>query len=417
VIFSVIDVAAAFHHIMIQPGQEPLTAFKTPKGMYEYLVMPFGITNGPSIFQRYIEGVLRHLDECCLVYIDDVIIFSMTNLEHVDNTEAVLRALHDEGLKISHAKSQLDKSSVTYLGHKVTHGYVEAIIDYQCIQEWPEPRSKEDLQKYLGTVNWFRSHIPDIGSSLTRLYSKVGNDSWEWTHENKQDFSWSKNLVCNDLQLHTMQPSLPVDMFMDASGFGLGAIAFQNGRPISILSRGLRPAERNYTTTERELLAIVWATKTWRYIIESTRMPITVYTDHKVITQNFNADYSNRRMNRWTEHLMRLPISYKYIEGKLNPADFPSRRPDHEPGWGGEKEVTRKIDEAMAIKAWYESQQAEEYPGSVNTRPIGDRQSEDNTSEDTSDDARSYGAKDDSYQIIAGQQQLIKARFVSKAYK
>ena len=115
-------------------------------------------------------------------------------------------------------------------------------------------------------------------------------------------------------------------MFFDASGVGLGAMAFQDGRPISVLSRGLAPAEKNYTTTERELLAVVWATKKWVTMIESTRAPIYVYTDHKLLTQNWNADYRNRRMNRWLLHFMQLPVQYKYVIGENNPADAPSRR-------------------------------------------------------------------------------------------
>lgn len=107
-----------------------------------------------------------------------------------------------------------------------------------------------------------------------------------------------------------------------------GAMWFQGTKPIAIISRSLSKAERNYTTTERELLAIVYALKKWRHYVESTRREISFYTDHMNLIQNLNADGSNRRINKWVELIQWALITYKYVEGKKNPADLPSRRPD-----------------------------------------------------------------------------------------
>jgi hypothetical protein len=102
------------------------------------------------------------------------------------------------------------------------------------------------------------------------------------------------------------------------------------------------------------MLAIVWATKKWVTLIESTRQRITAHTDHKLLTQNWNADYRNRRMNRWLEHLMRLPIQYAYVVGEQNPADAPSRRPDFFPERGGENKINKLVQESQPIKAFWQ---------------------------------------------------------------
>jgi hypothetical protein len=365
-VFSVIDLEAAFHLIPIMPGQEPLTAFRTPKGVFEYRVMPFGIKNGPSIFQRFIERVLAPHSAYCKVYIDDVIIHSDDRQQHVQHTKAILSTLQSEKIRISEDKTQACKDEVTYLGHRVTHGMVEAIIDYKAVRDWPEPQNKTELQRYMGMANYWRDFIPGFADSASPLYALTGNDTFRWHDEHRLAFSALKAAICSDVEINQMDPGEPLDLFFDASGVGLGGFAFQHGRPISILSRGLTPAEKNYTTTEREMLAIVWATKKWVTLIESTRATVTAYTDHKLLTQNWNADYRNRRMNRWLEHLMRLPITYKYVIGEHNPADAPSRRPDFFPERGGEKKINRYVEEAQPVRAFW---QAPEYVTPIDKTP------------------------------------------------
>ncbi|RZL28036.1 MAG: hypothetical protein EOP64_05730, partial [Sphingomonas sp.] len=354
-VFSVIDLEAAFHLIRIMPGQEPLTAFRTPKGVFEYKVMPFGIKNGPSIFQRYIERILAPHAAYAKVYIDDVILHSDNLEDHWTHMEAVLQTLREHAIRVATDKTQAAQKEVTYLGHRVTHGVVEAIIDYKAVRDWPEPQNKTELQRYMGMANYWRDFIPGLASEASPLYALTGNDTFRWEMRHRQAFASLKAAICSDVENYQQDPTIPLNLFFDASGVGLGAVAFQEGRPISILSRGLSPAERNYTTTEREMLAIVWATKKWVTLIESTRAPVTVYTDHKLLTQNWNADYRNRRMNRWLEHLMRLPVRYCYVIGEENPADAPSRRPDFFPERGGEAKINKLVEGSQPITPFWKT--------------------------------------------------------------
>lgn len=368
--FTVLDIKAAFHMIKVQPGQEHHLAFKTPMGTFEYMVMPFGITNGPSVFQRFIERVLDEHLEYAAAYIDDIIIFTQgTKDKHRTQVKNVMSTLFKAGLELATDKAQMEQSEVTYLGHRVGEHAIEAIIDYASVRDWPEPCTKKELQSYLGMANYWRDQIPGYGAVAAPLYAKTGNDSWSWTPTNTADFSRLKALIQQDLATFGHNPDKPVDFFTDASGFGLGGVAFQDGKPISIVSRGLSAAEQNYNTSERELLAIVFATKKWRHIIESTRQPITLYTDHKLITQNWNKDYSNRRMNRWLTHLMQLPLTYAYIEGKLNPADYPSRRADYEKGWGGEEKVRNLAATAQPLAPFWRNATPPDTPDTPDLGP------------------------------------------------
>lgn len=366
--FTVLDVNAAFHQIAIQPGQEPITAFKTPRGVFEYKVMPFGITNGPAIFQRKIDSVLQPHQGYARAYIDDIIIFGHTEEECADRTKAVLATLLEHGLSVASDKSQTLQQEVVYLGHKVRHGCVEAIVHTDTVHHWPEPKGITELQSFLGLANWFREFIPGFATAAAPLYSKTGKQTWDWSLQDRAAFSEVKAAMLRHLEINIQQPDVPIDIFTDASLFGIGAIAFQNARPIAILSRALTPAERNYTTTERELLAVVHTCRKWRPMIETSRRTVTIYTDHKILTQRWNADYSNRRMNRWLETLQSSPVLYQYVQGKLNPADFPSRRPDFSPGWGGEEEVNRLTAAATSVVPWWHQERnSPETPLSAST--------------------------------------------------
>jgi hypothetical protein len=170
--------------------------------------------------------------------------------------------------------------------------------------------------------------VPNIGPIFSPLYELTGNTPFIWNQRYQQTFETSKEALIKWQTIHSFNPELDSEIVTDASGEGVGAMWFQGTKPIAIISRSLSKAERNYTTTEREPLAIAYALKKWRHYVESTRREISLYTDHMNLIQNLNADGSNRRINRWVELTQWAPITYKYVEGKKNPADLPSRRLD-----------------------------------------------------------------------------------------
>jgi hypothetical protein len=177
--------------------------------------------------------------------------------------------------------------------------------------------------------NYWAPFIPLAADETAPLYRLTGNAPWEFGFAAKQAFGRTKEAAKQAIRLFPFQPTMPLDVYTDASGYAIGAMMFQDGKPIAIVSRSLNSAERNYTTTERELLAVVFAAKKWRHYFESTREAIRVRTDHKAITQTLNARGDNRSINRWSLELSPYQFDYLFEPGVTNPADYPSRRADY----------------------------------------------------------------------------------------
>lgn len=332
--FTVLDIEAAFHHVRIKKGDEWKTAFKTSRGMFEYTRMPFGVTNGPSTFQRYVDSVLRDFHQFCIAYIDDVLVYADTQAECEERSRKVLAALKEDNLRINDQKAQWVKQDVTLLGVRVTPEFVEPIQDFQAILDWPEPTNKKELQSWLGLLNYWAPFIPLEAQAAQPLYRLTGKDQWNWDNAARMSFAETRQAAVNTLRLNKFLSHQPSWFQTDASQFAVGAILMQEHGPVAIISRSLKPAERNYTTTERELLAIVYAVQKWRHYLESTREKVTIFTDHQALTQTLNSSNENRRINRWALLLSQYQLTYEFLPGKDNPADYPSRRADYAREYG-----------------------------------------------------------------------------------
>lgn len=334
--FALIDIEEAFYHVKIRPGDEWKTAFKTNKGMFEFTVMPFGVTNGPSTFQRYIDEAMRPHEAYASWYIDDILIFADTEEQHDERVAAVKATLKEFQIKINNDKAIYKSQAIKFLGMIITPERVEADPDTVAVREWPTPNSRTDVQQWLGLANYFRDFIPDFAKKAAPLYELTSPlVPFLWTHDHAHAFHDTKEAVLKHFATHNLDLTKPLVLYTDASQIALGAILYQEGRPVMITSRSFTHAERNYNTTERELLPIVHAAKKWRHIFESTNLPITVMTDHKAITQSLNAGGTNRRINRWIEILQPFKLVFEHVAGVSNPADYPSRRPDYQYSFGG----------------------------------------------------------------------------------
>jgi len=297
--------------------------------MFEWLRMPMGLTNAPAECQRFIDGILASHQAYCVVYIDDILIFTNGDrAEHVARVREVRRTLERARVEINDKKSQVAQREVTYLGVRIGHGTIDPILDQQALQAWPEPTNKKELQKFLGLVNWYRPFLPGLAEPASALYPLTGNVKWRWEQDHRTAFRMIKRVAKTEHRtLHRFEPTRATTVYTDASQHATGALMFQGEALIGILSKGLSPAERNYTTTEREMLGVVRAVRAWRHYIESARERVTVKTDHIALTQAVNGHHTNRRMNRWMETLMGSNVQINYVAGLRNPADLPSRPP------------------------------------------------------------------------------------------
>jgi hypothetical protein len=336
--YCVIDLENAFDLLRVRPGDEWKTAFKTNQGTFEFLVMPQGVMNGPSFFQRYVDSLLNSYRQFLTVYLDDILLWADDKDLLEARVEIIKELLIDNGINISQKKFRGVEQSVVFLGMMISEKCITPLVDIEAMFSWPTPANKNQLQQFLGTCNWHRDFIPDLSQITSPLNPLTGNTAWVWEDQHDEAFGKAIRAVCGAMSTYNFNPTLPTHWHTDASLFGLGGVMMQQGKVVSIISRGLKPAERNYTTTEREVLAVVHAAKKWRHYLESSHERVTVHTDHQAILQALNSDGSNRRLNRWTELIMGMPATMTFVKGVDNLADAPSRRPDYESerGWEGE---------------------------------------------------------------------------------
>ena len=233
--------------------------------------MPFGLCNAPGTFQRLMERVLAGLHwTSCLVYIDDIIIFSQTMQEHLHHLRDVFTRLRDANLKIKPAKCHLLQKSVDYLGHTISCEGVRAnLAKIQGISAWKTPTDSKELKRFLGLASYYRRFVKNfaqIASPLHRL-TQAGR-KWSWTPECESAFTQLKQQLTTTPMLAFPDFSRAFILDVDASGEGLGAILSQNidGREyvIAYASRTLSKAERQYCATSRELLALIWGAQHFR---------------------------------------------------------------------------------------------------------------------------------------------------------
>eukprot|EP00731_Ephydatia_muelleri_P018901 Em0011g941a len=229
--FSTIDLASGYWQVEVAEEDKKKTAFSTPFGLFQFRTMPFGLCNAPSTFQRLMERVLTGLHwSTCLVYIDDIILFSRTVQEHFQNLTEVFQRLKQAGLKLKPRKCHLFRNKVKYLGYVVSNKGVEADTEkIQCVLDWPTPMSPKQIRQFLGLASYYRRFIHNfaqITAPLNRLLEK--GSSWQWTEQCSQAFTLLKTKLTSAplLVYPNFEEAFIVDC--DASDDGLGTVLSQN---------------------------------------------------------------------------------------------------------------------------------------------------------------------------------------------
>ncbi|QRV88083.1 Retrotransposable element Tf2 protein [Ceratobasidium sp. AG-Ba] len=337
-VYSKLDLRWGFNNIRIKEGDEWKTAFRTAYGIYEYLVMPFGLKNAPAVLQCMMNHIFRHLlGVTVVVYMDDILIFSEKEEEHAEHVREVLRILRENNLYAKLAKCKFFVKKVIFLGLVITpEGISMEEEKIKAITEWNAPRKIKEVQAFLGFVNFYRRFIAEFSKIARPLHDLTKKETkFEWSQECQQAFEEIKKRVCKNPVLIHPDPDKPFILETDASGVAIGAILSQRGEdgylhPIAYLSKSYNDAQRNYDTANKELLAIVESLKHWRIYLEGTIQPITVFTDHRNLERWKNAETFNRRHARWHMELASFNFEIHYRPGKMSTRpDALSRRHDH----------------------------------------------------------------------------------------
>lgn len=341
-IFSVLDLKSGFHQIKLKNEDIEKTAFSINNAKYEFTRMPFGLKNAPSIFQRALDDILReHIGKRCFVYIDDIIIFSKNEEDHIKDIEEIFKTLQDANMKVQLDKSEFFKKEVEFLGFIVSdQGISTNPKKIEAIKNFPEPKTIKDIRSFLGLSGYYRRFIRDyakLAKPLTSLLRGEGGHTSKSTsnktpinfnEDAKSAFKKIKNtLISEDIILTYPDFNKEFHLTTDASKYALGAVLEQEGKPITFISRTLSKTEENYATNEREMLAIIWALKALRNYLYGTAK-VVIFTDHQPLTFTLNSKNCNGKMKRWKCFLEEYNYEIKYKPGKSNVvADTLSRPP------------------------------------------------------------------------------------------
>lgn len=265
-IFSKIDLRSGYHQLKVKEVDISKTAFRTRYGHYEFVVMPFGLTNAPAAFMDLMNRVFKDfMDKFVIVFIDDILVYSRSQEEHVDHLRVVLQILREKQLYAKFSKCEFWLDSVVFLGHVISGNGIQ--VDpkkIEAVVNWKRPTNVTEIRSFLGLAGYYRRFVKDfslIAKSLTRLTQK--NVKFEWTDQCEQSFLELKDRLVTAPILTLPSDNVGFVIYSDASHQGLGCVLMQHGKVIAYASRQLKPHERNYPTHDLELAAIVFALKLW----------------------------------------------------------------------------------------------------------------------------------------------------------
>jgi len=331
--FSSIDLYSGYWQIEVDEADREKTAFITPEGLYEFKVMPFGLCNAPATFERTMDNLLRNFKwTMCLCYLDDIVVFSETFEDHIIRLRTVLQCIQKAGLILNPKKCLFGAREIKILGHRVSSAGIRPDADkIKAVKEFPTPKNTQDVKSFLGLCSYYRRFIKDFCHRAQPLQELLKGDSrFHWGVEQRQAFEDLKEALTSDPILGLYDENCPTKMHTDASGYGIGAVLIQiqkgEEKVIAYASRALMKAEKNYSTTERECLAAVWAINKFRPYLFGK--PFTIVTDHHSLCWLANLKDPSGRLARWALRLQEYDITIVHKSGrKHQDADSLSRNP------------------------------------------------------------------------------------------
>lgn len=264
------------------------------------------------------------------MFIDDVLVFGSSKEEHDIRLRAVLDRLKKNGLTINEAKCEFGQSMVVFMGHQLSaNGILPTNEKVSAIQSFRRPQTASEMRRFLGLVNYVGKFIPNLSTLTAPLRDMIVKGvKFHWSREAKVSFNEVKRAMSNPNHLAFYSPRYKTTLIIDASDHGLGAVLLQTNnsktRPVSYASKSLSKTEKNYSTLDKEALAIVWATERFEMYLRG--LDFSILTDHKPLIHIFSeSSCPNKRQERWVLRMQSYRYSVEYVPGEVNIADPLSR--------------------------------------------------------------------------------------------
>ena len=328
-VFSTIDLRSGYHHIALGKSSKAKTAFVMPFGKYEFLMVPFGLAQAPAYFQLLMNKVLKGL-KFAMTYLDDIIIFSQDESQHLEHLEIVFSCLWEAGLKMKHSKCDFFKSEIHYLGHLISPEGISPLPNkLDSIKHMPVPNSAKEIKQFLGLTGYYRKFVPrfaDISRPLTTLTKK--DAKFEWTSACQKSFELLKEALCGEPVLKYADTSKPYTLYTDASKYGWASVLTQphtttidgksttTDHPVAFVSGLFRGSQLNWVALTKEAFTIYMSIKKLSFYL--TDAQILLRSDHKPLEKFLLKNMLNSKVNNWAMELEAFNIQFDYIKGSSN---------------------------------------------------------------------------------------------------
>ena len=334
VVYSKFDLASGYYQIQMDPESRKYTAFGCEFGLFEFNVLSMGLTNAVATFARVMNEILKdYIGVFVLVYIDDILIYSASIEEHIKHVRIIISVLAKYGFKVKPSKCDLFKQSVKFLGHVISPRGLEPNPDLvSALYQTPVPSTLKQVKSFVGLATYYRKFIKNFSVIASPLYAvkEISKNKIEWTKECQTAYDTLRDILASDLVLVIPDFDKPFSLATDSSDYGMGAVLAQTHgdqeRPVAYFSKSLSKAERNYSTSEKELYAIVASMEHFKHYLYGKRF--TVYSDHKPLSWLLTCEKPSQQLARWLIRIERFNFEIVYKEGPKNGnADGLSRMP------------------------------------------------------------------------------------------
>ena len=355
-LFSKVDLRRAYHQVLVREEDRHKTTINTTVGLFEFVRMPFGLRNAGAQFQRNIHLILKDFS-FLFVYMDDLLIFSNSAAQHLTHLKTLFQRLDEFGIRVNAKKCQFAQEEIEFLGHRVTQEGIEIPTSrVDAIIRYPEPKSRKELERFLGLVAFIHRFVPYISQVTTGLNALRGAKSEKefvasWQPQHSAAFGKAKEMISSTTMLVHPQTEAKTELWTDASDTAIGSVLVQQigseWRPIAWWSKSFNSAQQSYSPFDKELLALSYSVHHFRDYIEGQE--VVVRTDHKPLvgalhkTSNVFSPLQRRHLNRiaqYVDDVHHLPGESNILADALSRISLcPAKKNDVLPEHCPDKEV------------------------------------------------------------------------------